>query len=320
MNNAAPPGPRGPKERQWSASGVVLLVLGLGWLPAAQGTTVCLICHNNPSFAVREASGQVRSLFVDPERFYQSRHGSLECVDCHANFPTDPHAAARVRSQETLPHPAFLARVTHRNKAAVWACLHCHPQEFEDYRESVHGQAVVQGDPDAPLCTDCHGWHYIPPVSSPESAVRNLNVPATCAQCHTDALVMAQHNVQTQVVETFSASFHGKKLALGSQQAPACSSCHGAHGIYRPSDPRSQVFSANRPHTCGQTGCHPGADETFAQGFSHSLPSPQQEPLVYWVGRLYVGLILATIGGMGLYILLDLTRRVRNAFPRNPEE
>ena len=28
MNNAAPPGPRGPKERQWSASGVVLLVLG----------------------------------------------------------------------------------------------------------------------------------------------------------------------------------------------------------------------------------------------------------------------------------------------------
>jgi hypothetical protein len=296
---------------------VVLAGVGLGLLSAAHGTTECLICHNNPKFALRDAAGQVRSLFVDPKRFYQSMHGSLECVDCHTNFSTDPHEVAHLPSGRKLPNQEFLARTTHRNKAAVLACMNCHQREFKDYRESIHGQAVAQGDNDAPMCVDCHGQHTIPHVSSPESAVKDINVPATCAKCHTNALIMARHDVQTQTVETFEASFHGKKLALGSEEAADCTSCHGIHDIYRPDDPRSSVNPANRRHTCGK--CHEGADETFAQGFTHILPSRQTEAVVYWIGRIYVWLIYVTIGGMAAYILLDLARRTLNWLEQEAE-
>lgn len=288
----------------------VLIGLGLGELAPAYGTMECLICHNNPHFARREGNGRQRSLFVDPQRFFQSIHGSLDCVDCHTNFSPNPHAGTLLPQGQKLPNQEFLARSNHRNKAAVLACMNCHRREFEAYRESVHGEAILKGWNDAPMCGDCHGHHYIPPVSSPESAVKDINVPATCAKCHTNALIMARHDVRTQTVETFEASFHGKKLALGSENTADCTSCHGVHDIYAPDDPRSSVYPANRPHTCGR--CHAGTDERFAEGFTHMLPSQEKEALVYWIGRLYVFLIYATIGSMGLYILLDLGRRILN--------
>lgn len=295
-----------------------MVLAGRGLAMAAPGTTECLICHNNPRFVLRERSGRVRSLFVDPQRFYRSVHGSLGCVDCHTNFSLDPHAEVLLPKGQKLPHEEFLARSSHRNKAAVLACMNCHSREFQAYRGSVHGESVARGGRDAPMCMDCHGDHYIPLVASPESAVKDLNVPATCAKCHADALIMARYDVQTQTVETFEASFHGKKRALGSERAAECTSCHGVHDIYRPDDPRSSVHPANRRQTCGR--CHAGADETFAQEFAHVLPSQEREPLVYWVGRLYVLLIYGTIGGMGLYILLDLVRRVLNWLEPPSEE
>jgi hypothetical protein len=302
------------------SAGIWVVLVGLegGLSGPAHGTAECLICHNNPKFILREGSGRVRSLFVDPQRFYRSVHGSLDCVDCHTNFSPDPHAGAFLPQGPNIPNQEFLARSTHRNKAAVLACMNCHPREFQAYRRSVHGEAVARGEGDAPRCMDCHGDHYIPPVASPESAVRDINVPATCAKCHTNALIMARHDVRTQTVETFEASFHGKKLALGSENAADCTSCHGVHDIYRPDDPRSSVYPANRPQTCGR--CHAGADETFAQGFTHVLPSQEKEALVYWVGRLYVLFIYVTIGGMGLYILLDLGRRILNWLEPQAEE
>jgi hypothetical protein len=40
-------------------------------------------------------------------------------------------------------------------------CGMCHGDVVEQYRASVHGQALGRGISEAPLCTDCHGEHKI---------------------------------------------------------------------------------------------------------------------------------------------------------------
>jgi len=276
----------------------------------APGQAECWVCHDRPALAIQDARGQRLSLYVDVARFRESVHGQQPCTACHTNFPTDPAQAAQVVRGKRWPQQEFLARLSPRNQVAMLACMRCHEAEAAEYRASVHGEAVKAGNPDAPICIDCHGHHFIPKVSSPESQVRDLNVPATCAKCHQNALVMAKYDVRTEIVESFAASFHGEKLALGSARAADCTSCHGVHNIHAPDDPRSTVFPANRPATCGQ--CHRGAEESFAAGFTHTVPTRQVEALVYWIGVLYTWFIFVTIGGMGLYILLDVARRVAN--------
>ena len=46
-------------------------------------------------------------------------------------------------------------------------------------------------------------------------------------------------------------------LTRGNQRAAQCVSCHGVHGIRRPSSPKSTVYPANIPATCGN--CHANA-------------------------------------------------------------
>ena len=55
---------------------------------------------------------------------------------------------------------------------------------FLSYQESVHAQAVAQGNVQAAVCTDCHGGHDIRPASDAQSLISKLNIPKTCGQCH----------------------------------------------------------------------------------------------------------------------------------------
>ena len=63
-------------------------------LGMAQTNSDCLDCHNDPEFTM-EKRGKEISLNVNPERFTQSAHGELECIDCHVGFDPDeePHKA-----------------------------------------------------------------------------------------------------------------------------------------------------------------------------------------------------------------------------------
>src|SRR5207237_3753618 len=51
----------------------------------------CLACHGDPTLA-KEVNGKPFSLFVNPDKFKDSIHGSiLACVDCHTDLKTAPH-------------------------------------------------------------------------------------------------------------------------------------------------------------------------------------------------------------------------------------
>ena len=59
--------------------------------------------------------------------------------------------------------------------------------------------------------------------------------------------------------------------------------------------------------------CHPSATANFpAAWMSHYEPSPEHYPIVYFVNLFYKIFIPAVLGGMILFILTDIYRRIVN--------
>ena len=123
-------------------------------------------------------------------------------------------------------------------------CLACHSDaslthEVDGKQESL---AVDEGKFNASIhgamlgCVDCHDDLKTAPHDVKPAKV-------SCSKCHTDA----DHG--------YALSIHAQARAKGDANAPTCTSCHGnAHEILPPSDPKSRVFRANIPATCGS--CH----------------------------------------------------------------
>ena len=74
-----------------------------------------------------------------------------------------------------------------------------YPMQYEQWAESVHGQASLAGDANAPDCLDCHAD---PASGEIQTAAFQLDIPKRCARCHADEDMMAQYGVSADVVET----------------------------------------------------------------------------------------------------------------------
>jgi cytochrome b subunit of formate dehydrogenase len=207
---------------------------------AGQENSVCLECHGKPGLRV-ERDGRSISLSVEAERFAQSVHAALDCVSCHTQLD----------KVEKYPHATGLGGVQ---------CEQCHEDDngpFAAYWASTHGQRVKLGDKDAPHCQDCHGDHYILPLSDRGSAVSPFNVPLMCAQCHAEGTqVERTHDIpQEQVFERYKDSIHGRGLfQQGLVVTAVCTSCHGGHNVLSHLDPKSSIHKDNVVATC--TKCH----------------------------------------------------------------
>ncbi len=206
----------------------------------AQKNEDCLQCHARAGLQI-ERSGRTVSLDVNRERLAKSVHAGVDCVGCHVDLA----------GVEKYPHPAGLKRV---------ACGECHEDQdgpIATYWASTHGQRVQAGDPDAPLCQDCHGHHYILPLSDPDSAISPFNIPQMCAQCHAEgAKVERTHNLpQEQVFQRYKDSLHGEGLyKRGLVVTAVCTSCHTGHNVLPHTDPRSAIHQENVIKTCMK--CH----------------------------------------------------------------
>jgi len=121
----------------------------------------CMGCH------------KPRDTTIDPDRYAQSVHASLDCPTCHADgFTKFPHEAKRTDAPE---------------------CMTCHsgvdtpPYDFANIekgvQESVHAK-IAGGEF---RCTNCHSPHYFIPatrMTDAPAAVRIANEP--CLHCHAD--------------------------------------------------------------------------------------------------------------------------------------
>ena len=192
----------------------------------------------------------------------------------------------------------------------------CHPQVVEQYRVSVHGQALARGITQAPLCTDCHGEHKIFKPSNEASPVNAAHIRDTCGSCHGDVRLTRKFGLPSDRVVSFDSSFHGLAAKSGSQTVANCASCHGVHNILPSSDPKSTIYAKNLPATCGK--CHPGAGTRFAISQVHVAEGQTEPAALRWTREFYLLLIPVTIGLMMLHNGGDWVRKlVRARFSRD---
>ncbi len=314
----------------------------------------CLDCHTAPDQTMALASGEALYITMDGDLFAASVHGqaAVTCRDCHSEitaYPHDPltartlrqvtaekstacqechdgqavrvadsiHAQLRAEGNDDAAtcadchNPHYQVKVEPRARIPA-TCGRCHSGIEQDYRLSVHGEAVYNNtNADTPLCIDCHGVHTI---QDPRTAEFLDKSPQLCARCHADPERMAPYDLNTEVLLTYVADFHGTTTTLFQEQTPdqlpntpLCIDCHGIHNIKSVTDAESSVIKENLLATCQK--CHPNATDNFSGAWlSHYTPSPEHNPLVYYVGLFYQVFVPVTVAGMSVYVVTDAGR------------
>lgn len=253
----------------------------------------CATCHSQ-KFVMESSGLSAQPLFSYGESVHGKAvaRGSMKaavCTDCHQH-----HEILTPRDQQS-PINKFNIPST---------CGRCHEAVAAQYKTSIHGKAIARGISQAPVCTDCHGIHNIKPHIDPNSSVASQQVArTTCGQCHGGVKLTQELGVAGRRVQSYEDSYHGLAKRLGSNVAANCASCHGVHNILPSSDPHSTINKANLAATCGK--CHPGAGAKFTIGKVHLEEAPTGdetgEVLIRWIRRIYIFLIIATIGFMLLH-------------------
>jgi Cytochrome c3 len=199
----------------------------------AQTPSTCLDCHGalDPP------------LQVTPAQFSQDIHSQkgLTCASCHGGDPTKADMDAMSKAA------GFRGKIQRSQIPEL--CGHCHSDgafmrkynpslrtdQLAQYKTSVHGKRLLQGDTQVAVCTDCHGVHDLRVPSDPRSKVSPLNVAETCSRCHSDAKYMQGYGIPTDQFARYKNSVHYEAMTVrGDLSAPTCPTCHGNHGAAPP--------------------------------------------------------------------------------------
>ena len=217
--------------------------------PVAQADTLtnqsCLDCHEKtpPEKKDKDTESNPAIEILRADAFSKSVHGKLKCIDCHVGITDIPH-------DDKLP-PA--------------QCASCHQNEAKAYATSIHGMSHAMGASGAATCVSCHGDHEMVPVKHIDSPVFKLNLPQTCAKCHSNKKLTDEYRMGSPKAPVdYADSIHGQALLkMGLIVAPSCNDCHGVHDIKRSVDQSSHTNKANVANTCG--ACHVGIEATYSQ-------------------------------------------------------
>ena len=197
----------------------------------------CLSCHEQHIEMVFE-NKETKDVYVELRSLLASPHSSHACSDCHVGFSRERHPE---RSFQDARYYSLVLSET---------CKRCHYDKYTRTLDSMHYKILMQGNANAPVCTDCHGSHAILPVGKDHSISAKR-----CMHCH------------EAVYSVYAKSVHGKTL-LGERNpdVPVCADCHKAHEIQ---DPRTQTFREQIPEMCGN--CHANKGLMARYGLSPSV-------------------------------------------------
>jgi predicted CXXCH cytochrome family protein len=228
--------------------------------------------------------------------------GNLEapvCTDCHGS-----HAIVHFGSNRTL---------------IAQRCGRCHPQTFDVYAKSVHGNALFdEHNQDVPVCIDCHTAHNI---QSPLSLDYRERIPDICSNCHANKAIMDKYGLSTDVVKSYLSDFHGVTLSFYKKQREksdkpsrliaVCTDCHGTHNISSTRNTDPAVVKANLVKRCQV--CHKDAARNFPDTWlSHYEATLASAPLVFMVSLMYKIFTPVLAIGIILQILLHIWRYAVN--------
>ncbi len=277
----------------------------------------CEACHTNIK------------TYPHPKIEYQtkrelSRAYYLSCRGCHSlNYEKtldSMHAKAAEQGNLTAPictdcHGAHDVQKPDEPRARVsTTCGQCHTQIYAEYKESVHGGALIREDnPDVPVCTDCHGVHNI---HDPRTEQFRIEEPDLCAGCHANATLMSKYNLPANVYDLYKLSWHGVDVAVYKARWPTiwhdsavCSDCHGVHNIRKTSDPASSVSSQNLLGTCQK--CHPSAGPNWVGAWTgHHEVSLSRTPFLFYTQAFYSSFTPFVLWLSIIYVVLQIIRSV----------
>jgi nitrate/TMAO reductase-like tetraheme cytochrome c subunit len=176
----------------------------------------CLGCHSVKGFEKKLANGETLSLHVAGPVFAESVHNTIGCAVCHRNIALEPHPPLKTK----------IASIRENSLALTKVCSSCHSAVFKLYEGSIHAALLRDGNPIAPICTDCHSPHAVMPKAAYDAATG-----APCSKCH------------NSIFTAYAGSVHG-------QAALVCSSCHRAHDV------NAAATGDQLKNAC--LGCHQG--------------------------------------------------------------
>lgn len=188
--------------------------------PTTGDNSYCTVCHNQPWRAVTLQDGYILNLYVDPQTVANSVHGhsnpqgTLGCVDCHG-ADSFPHNG---------PTPVNSRVYTIES---VQMCNNCHVQEAADLEHGLHEKAILAGNLQAAVCTDCHGAHDIRPATNHPQLVAGV-----CGDCHRSTYDEWRNSPHVDIGPLGCAkchSQHSQELRI-SDVNELCTNCHKAPG------------------------------------------------------------------------------------------
>ena len=223
------------------------------------------------------------------------------CTDCHGAHDVRPPDQPRTHISET--------------------CSQCHSKIVDQYKQSVHGAALVAEDnPDVPVCTDCHGVHNI---QDPRTQAFRIQTPEMCAGCHANTALMSKYNLPANVYDIYKLSWHGVDVSVYKARWPTiwhdsavCTDCHGVHDIRKTTDPTSSVNLKNLLVTCQK--CHPGAGPNWIGAWTgHNEVSFDRTPFVFYVQSFYDSFMPVVLWLSVIYVGLQIIRNTIERARRN---
>jgi predicted CXXCH cytochrome family protein len=250
----------------------------------------CGECHGDKKFAEQHGLPEVYSQYIDSiHGFALTKDGLLvaaTCSSCHG-------------AHDILAPGNPKSRTYRANIPAT--CGACHGGIQREYLAGVHGKALQDGDPRAPVCTNCHTAHQITDV---RNASFQMRTTATCGGCHQERY------------GTYRDTFHAQVSALGYLETAHCWDCHGEHQILPQTDAKSPVAKANLVATCG--ACHTGANASFVTYSPHADPHNARTYPVLHASAIFMNLLLA--GVLGFFALHTLLWFIRSRAQQSHEK
>ena len=231
---------------------------------------LCGRCHSDPAFMKRFRP----DARIDQEQeYWTSQHGQAlrqgdirvaTCIDCHG-----VHSILSASSPDSSVYPTQVAETCHGchsdgGKMAGYLLPDGNPLPIDQYsrwRRSIHAAAMFEKeDLTAPTCNDCHGNHGANPPGLD-------SLTFVCGQCHGREADLFRASPKHSGLESHNEYLEdaGDEGCAACHQAPQaqvtgirsfgeCTSCHGNHGIIRPTMAMFSALPAAPCDFCHQAG------------------------------------------------------------------
>ena len=195
------------------AASLMLMVLWASTTPPVQAATPplsaadqqCMDCHGTTGLETQLKNGETLALHIPGRAFAASVHNVIGCAGCHSDMTLANHPPLKKK----------ITSVRENSIALVETCRGCHEDKLKLYEGSIHASLLREGNPIAPVCSDCHNPHA---VAAKTARAPVAEVP--CRKCH------------GSIFDAYIGSVHGKSRSGSSESAaPICADCHRAHDV-----------------------------------------------------------------------------------------